>query len=54
MPFPMHIYYAFNANNLPYRFERMVINKRKDRGGSPFSKPNKTTERMLEGKGKKT
>jgi hypothetical protein len=31
-PFPMHIYYAFNANNLPYRFERIVINKRKARG----------------------
>lgn len=28
----MHIYYAFNANNLPYMFERMPINKRKAQG----------------------
>jgi hypothetical protein len=32
MLFPMHIYYSLNANNSPYRFERIVINKRKARG----------------------
>jgi hypothetical protein len=26
-PFPMHIYYYFNSNNLPNKFEGMVINK---------------------------